>query len=385
LTAASAAAARGDARAVSTFFATLFLGVGVHLPFFPVFLAGRGLGADEIGIVLAAPMAARALLLPLLGHAADRIGSLTRAIAAYAAAAFLAFWLIGPAEGFLPLLAASMLLAVFWNAQVPLADAVAMRLARTAGANYGRMRAWGSTAFIAGSFLGGAVIERAGSEAVFWLLAATFTLTLGAAFALARRPVAAPPPTRPPQLRGTFSALRPALPIVVACALVQGSHTMLYGFGSLAWERAGFSGTEIGVLWSVSVGAEIALFALSGRHAGRLPAAGLAAVGATAALVRWAALALAPGYAVTVGLQLLHGLSFGATHLAMVRHVAESAEPGRQGGTQALGATIVALFMASSAAASGPLYGAYGTAAFAAMAVPSLVALVVAAVVAARR
>jgi len=383
--AGGAAAARADSRALSLYFAALFLGVGVHLPFFPVFLSGRGLDADEIGIVLAAPFAVRIVVLPLLAAAADRLGSLTRAIALYAALAFALVWLIGAAQGFWGLLAASVVVTAFWTSQTPIADAVAMRHARTAGASYGRIRAWGSLAFIVASYAAGLVLERTGSEAVFWMLAAAFALTLAAAVHLARRPMSAPAPVNRPGMLGSLAALRPALLVVVACALVQSSHTVLYGFGSLAWARAGFSTAEIGTLWAVGVVAEVVLFALPGRVLGPVAPAALAALGGAAAVVRWGCLTLEPGFVAALPLQALHGLSFGATYLAMVRQIAAHAVPGRLAGAQALAATTVTLAMAAMTAASGALYAALGTGAYAVMVVPAALALGLVAVDALRR
>ena len=40
---------------VSLYYALLFVAVGIHLPFWPIWLADRGLSAAEIGIALATP------------------------------------------------------------------------------------------------------------------------------------------------------------------------------------------------------------------------------------------------------------------------------------------------------------------------------------------
>ena len=368
---------RGDAAAVGLFYAALFLGVGINVPYLPVFLAGRGLAPDEIALVLAAPLVARALVLPVLGTIADRIGSLTRAILLYAAITFALVWSIWFADGFLALLVTTAAVSVFWTAQTPLADAVAMRLARTSGASYGRMRACGSVAFVVTASAAGLVIGAAGSEAIFWMFAVGISAALVAAAVLALRRMEAPPPVTRPSWSGALSAIRPALPVVAACALVQSSHAMFYGFGSIGWERQGFSSGSIGVLWAVGVVAEIVLFLVPARHLGRLPAPALALFGALAAVVRWSWQSTEPGYAVTFALQALHGLTFGATYLAMVRHVAETAEAGRQGGAQALAATMVVLCMAAATVVTGPLYAAFGQHAFLAMAAPAAVGLAI--------
>jgi PPP family 3-phenylpropionic acid transporter len=75
-----------------------------------------------------------------------------------------------------------------------------------------------------------------------------------------------------------------------------------------------------------------------------------------------------PGYLLPL-LQLLHGLSFGATHLGAVQFLASHA-PDRLGATaQGYLATLQGLVMAGATALAGVLFAAYGSRAYAAMAV----------------
>ena len=64
----------GFARRTALFYAAYFVFAGLHLPFLPVWLEARGLDAAEIGIVLAAGMAARPLVVPVATRLADRRG-----------------------------------------------------------------------------------------------------------------------------------------------------------------------------------------------------------------------------------------------------------------------------------------------------------------------
>ena len=75
---------RGFAIRSGLFGAVIFVGVGIYIPFFPLWLAERGLSGTEIGIVLAAPLFARIPLMPLLTGAAERLPNLGLASALYA-------------------------------------------------------------------------------------------------------------------------------------------------------------------------------------------------------------------------------------------------------------------------------------------------------------
>lgn len=366
---------------ISLYFAAIFLSVGVHLPYFPVYLAAVGLTPDEIGIVLAVSMAARVVTLAAMGALADRIGSLPRAILAYAIASLAIFALVAVSSGVVALLVVSLAFTAVWTTQLPIADAAAMAVARAGRAHYGRMRLCGSAAFIAASLAAGAMLGVLPATAIYPMMMATLALTVVAAGVMVASAGGGtrPPATERPRFADAVLAIRPALPLVAACALVQGSHAMVYGFGSLAFEARGFSGAEIGMLWGIGVIGEVILFALPHRWTSRPSASLLAVVAGLAAIVRWVTIAAEPGFGVLIAAQGLHAFSFAATHLALVRRVSETASPGRAGAVQSLAASVIALVMATATALSGPLYAALGSAGFLTMTVPAGAGLLIAA------
>ncbi len=377
---ATAAAGLPAPWTISLYFAAIFLSVGVHLPYFPVYLAAVGLTPGEIGIVLAVPMAARVVTLAVMGQLADRLGSLPRAILAYAIASLAIFGLVAVSSGVVALLVVSLAFTAVWTTQLPIADAAAMAVARAGRATYGRMRLCGSAAFIAASLAAGAVLGVLPATAVWPMMMATLALTVVAAgiMVASARGGRAERPAERPRFSDAVLAIRPALPLVLACALVQGSHAMIYGFGSIAFEARGFSGAEIGLLWGIGVIGEVILFALPHRWTSRPSASLLAVVAALAAIVRWVTIAAEPAFGVLVAAQGLHALSFAATHLALVRRVSETSSPARAGAVQSLAASVIALVMASATALSGPLYMALGSAGFLTMTVPAGAGLLIA-------
>src|SRR5690606_23710885 len=48
--------------------------------------------------------------------------------------------------------------------------------------------------------------------------------------------------------------------MLIGASLVNASHAMVFAFSAIYWHQLGFSGTEIGVLWSAGVFAEVFLF-----------------------------------------------------------------------------------------------------------------------------
>src|SRR5262249_33262141 len=186
----------------------------------------------------------------------------------------------------------------------------------------GPVRLWGSVAFVAANLGGGLVIDRIAPVHIVWLLVAAVALV--ATVSLALRPL---PPEIPAS--GDLSApdrklLRsPAFwAITAAASLFRASHAVYYGFSVLDWRAKGLDATIIGALWALAVLAEIALFAGASRIQTRVSPLGLVGLGAAGGALRWAAMSLDPPLALLPMLQLLHALSFGATHLGSIQLLA---------------------------------------------------------------
>jgi PPP family 3-phenylpropionic acid transporter len=75
-----------------------------------------------------------------------------------------------------------------------------------------------------------------------------------------------------------------------------------------------------------------------------------------------------PPAAVLPALQLLHALSFGATHLGALTYIARCAPVGQAATAQGYLAIALGAAMAGAIALSGWLYDAFGSGAYAAMA-----------------
>ena len=112
---------------------------------------------------------------------------------------------------------------------------------------------------------------------------------LGAVASLGLQPLDHPKTAPRPRWRmareRACCAIRGFLAIIVASALIQGSHAAYYTFASITWQASGFGGLTIAGLWALGVLAEIVVFALSPRFT--LPPAVLVVIGALSAVARW--------------------------------------------------------------------------------------------------
>ncbi len=107
-------------------YAALFLVVGCYLPYLPVWLSWRRLDADQIAVLLAAPLFTRILFTPAISFAADRLGDRRKILIALAWGSLISFLLLWAADGFWQMLLATILLAINWTTIMPLIETVAV-------------------------------------------------------------------------------------------------------------------------------------------------------------------------------------------------------------------------------------------------------------------
>ncbi|MFZ0174722.1 MAG: MFS transporter, partial [Pseudolabrys sp.] len=129
-----------------------------------------------------------------------------------------------------------------------------------------------------------------------------------------------------------------------------------------------FDGTVIAALWGLGVAAEIVLFAMQARLPPFFEPTVLLLVGACGAVLRWVGMALDPPALMLPFLQMLHALSFGATHLGALMFLAHHTPAGQAATAQGYLAIAAGAAMAAAMGVSGVLFADFGSRAYAAMA-----------------
>jgi MFS transporter, PPP family, 3-phenylpropionic acid transporter len=335
--------------------------------FMPLWFADRGLSAAAIGQVLGAAALLRVLAGPGWGSVADRIGR-RRPVLFFAALSASGLGLSYVAvSGFLSLLLIAAAQGIAASAINPLADSLALALAREGRIEYGPVRAVGSAAFMVATAVAGWLLGRAGSWLVPWLQALGYGSA--AAFSLLL-PETSTPPAQPRPFAGLMLLRNPAFRLAVCCtALIQGAHAAYYGFAALLWRSQGISDTVIGLLIAEGIIVEILLFVRGHSLVEKLGPAGLTACAAGASILRWTVTALAPPLPVLAVVQVLHAATFAMQHLSAMLVLSRFMPADRAATAQALHAALgfgapTGLMMLLS----GWLYAQYGGMAFLAMA-----------------
>jgi PPP family 3-phenylpropionic acid transporter len=229
---------------------------------------------------------------------------------------------------------------------VPLAEAaLSQHLATADGmdvARYGRVRVWGSIGFIASVSLFGFVLQALGIDALPAFMLAMCAGMLLAAWRLPPQPALAPAATAPGGA-GVWAALRRPLVawFFAGVFLTVLAHSALYAFFSLYLVALGYGKGAVGLLWAVSVAAEVAFFWTQGRWLARWDAPTWLVIAAGASFVRFGAVAVGGGsLIVLVAAQLLHALTFAAQHAACIALLSRWFAGALRGRGQALYTTL---------------------------------------------
>ncbi|MGE0499401.1 MAG: MFS transporter [Rhizobiaceae bacterium] len=352
---------------ISLLFATLFVPVGIHAPYFPLWLELKGFGPEEIGVVLSAPLFLRVVTTPLITAFADRVGERANVYIACVAATLLL-----SAGYFLPtsyalVLALSVAIQVVWTPQAALVDALALSGVRRFGSHYPHMRIWGSIAFLVANLAGGIILSRTGAGIVPAIITVTLMVTLLAAISAPRL---GPPRKASPLSAAEIQRAGPALftthfmLFVAAAGVINASHGYMFAFVSIYWASLGVGETIVGLLWSFAVLAEVGMFLAFRRIFGSVPAPTLLALAAAFAIVRWAAMPLIwPGGAGLPGFfaaQALHAFSTGLILIGVQKFIAETVGDENTGAAQGIAFFANGLSMAVVMLASGPIYDRFG-------------------------
>ncbi|MBS3647028.1 MFS transporter [Pseudaminobacter sp. 19-2017] len=356
---------------ISLLFAAVFVSMGTHVPYFPLWLEAHGFDAEQIAVILSAPLFLRVVTTPLITAWADKARDRANILILLTAAALVASLAYFLPPTYLLVLLVSLGFVVFWTPHSPLADSLALSGVRRFGSNYTRMRMWGSMSYLSANLVGGIVLSLTSSYAVPAMLSAGLAMALIAALFAPRlgRPRRASPLSAAdmhkagPKLFNAYFLL-----FVAGAGIINGSHAFLFSFGSIYWKSIGLNDTVIGILWAWAVVAEVAMFMLFTRLLAHRPATTSLTAAGIAAAVRWIAFPLVwPSGAGVVGFaatQTLHSLSTALVIIGVQKLIGEAVPEERTGTAQGIAFFANGLSMAAFTLISGPLYASFGVGGF---------------------
>ncbi len=298
---------------ISAYYFFYFAGLGAFLPYWALYLESQHFTPEQIGQLMALVAATKIFAPTVWGWLADRTGQgvgLIRLAGLAAAAVAAGFsWV----QDFWPLFWVTLIFSFFWNACLPLFEALTLRYLGPAVQRYSQVRLWGSVGFIVAVGVLGYALRSAFSIGCLPLLLWSLLVCLGViSLAVPRAEWTAEGGTDRfwPLLRR-----QGVLAFFFVVMLLQLSHGPYYVFFSIYLDAHGFDSNEIGLLWALGVIAEIVLFLGVQPLLTRFSLRQILLTSLLLAALRWFLVAYAVEHLMLLVIaQCLHAASFGATH-----------------------------------------------------------------------
>ena len=363
---------------LAAFGAAYFLAAGAFMSYWPVWLRDRGITDPEIGTLFMTRQLVGVAAMLGMGIIAHRLGRLRGLLFGLSLAGVVMMGAYQISHTFLALLMTGLIWGIVWSPIMALYDGVLVNEAKRRGIVYGRLRMWGSVAFIFGTLFTGVAVDRYGPPSVLFIGLAGVALLVPFALLLPKaEPREAGVAHHAPF--GLFELFRnkPFVLFMIGAGFCQSSHAVLYSFGTLTWRTAGIDDVTISLLWGESVAVEILMMVVSGWLLRRIGVVRLIGLGLACGVVRWTGMAFTNDLPVLVVLQLLHAGTFAACHLGAMAFIQRALPPSGMALGQSIyyalgtGATQAVIFQFA-----GLLYARYGQHAFLGMTVISAVGLV---------
>jgi PPP family 3-phenylpropionic acid transporter len=320
---------------LSGYYFFYFAFIGAFSPYFGLYLQSLNFSAWDIGLLMSQMQLMRLFGPNLWGWLADHFGwrvAIIRLAGAIGLAGFTAFFWLDKLPA---MLLAMAVLAFFWSAALPLVETLTFDHLREERGRYSRIRLWGSIGFIVAVMVTGALLDMAPPVGVLWVC---WIILLGILLYALTLPEAPPiPHARAEQPIGDILRQPKVMALMAACFAMSAAHGAFYVFYSIHLDAHGYAKTEVGLLWSLGVLAEIVVFMFMARLAKRFSLRAILLACFAAAVVRFLLMGWGvESAAIMIFVQLLHGLTFGAHHASAIAAVNRWFPGKAQGRGQAL-------------------------------------------------
>lgn len=296
--------------------------MGAFVPYWGIYLKSEQFSAADIGILMSLFQVSRIFAPNFWGWLADHTSKRVVWIKLTALLGLLGFIAVFWAHGFLWVFLVMAALSLFTSSTMPLSESLTLAHLATTNGHYSRIRMWGSVGFIVASVTLGYIIDLHGIRSLLWFLLAVQIVLFILTFKLAEAKIA-------PHAHDHFSIWQivkqpTVIALLLGCALMVSAHGLLYNFYSIYLDSHGYSKGMIGLLWSLGVICEIAIFMIMPKLMLRFTLKTILLISLALAVIRFAMIGLAPENLVLLLIaQSLHAFTFGSFHAASIEVVSQ--------------------------------------------------------------
>ncbi|WP_341184557.1 MFS transporter [Paenibacillus sp. FSL H7-0756] len=301
----------------------LFTGLagGSFNPYVTSLLVHQGMTSQRIGVMMAFGTLLAILFQPLWGILVDRyqrtrlVLMLTLIVPGTIVYLYNVKWLV-------VIVLVYSLYTIFQSTQTPIADSYAVNAASAAGTSFGTIRLFGSIGTALGGYFGGLYLNWMGVAElwipflIFNLLALLLVITIPVNVERQTQHVTFTSGIR--QLLGN----RVFLLFLAGCFLVNQTLTAFNSFFVLTFQMAGGSFAWSGIALMIASITSVPAMLVAARVLKKYGYEKTLMLASVVYMLRWAIQWLIPVPGVMIGVQTLHGMSFGFFYIAAVEYVA---------------------------------------------------------------
>lgn len=292
--------------------------MGVFLPYFNLYCHHIGFSGSQIGL-LAALKSLMMVAAPLLwAMLADRYGIRKPIYLGCLIISTAAWGLFLFTTDFIYMAAIILFYGVFHAPIISFLEAFTMDILGSEKNSYGRIRMWGSVAFITVSLVVGQLIEFFDVGIVLVLILVGGMLQTVGAIKM--------PPIKKDARTSMITRIRRFLTkrilvFLVCASLMLVSHGAYYAFFSIHLEKLGFGGVFIGAAWALASISEIVVMMQSDRILRHISPEKVLTGAFLIAALRWFLMIFVSSPFLMMLLQGLHAFSYGAFHVASIVYI----------------------------------------------------------------
>ncbi len=297
---------------------TYFGVMGIFLPYFNLYCYHIGFDGFQIG-VLSGLRSAVMVLFPLIwGALADRFQKrrLIYILCSVVSAGIWVFYLF--TLDFWPILLITICYTIFYAPLISFLEAFTVDILGKEKKSYGRVRVWGSIAFILCALVMGQVLDLYSIKIILVLILAGSSLQ---ALISIHVPDIKGAQKETPSLRRHLLSNPKILIFLVSAFFMLVSHGAYYAFFSIHLEKLGYGKAVIGLSWALASIAEVIVMLKSDSILQRFSLEKVLLVSFMAAAVRWLILFLTPSFYIIFASQFLHAITYGAFHIASILYI----------------------------------------------------------------
>lgn len=291
----------------------------IIISFLPVYLKAKGLSGTEIGWILAVGPFAAILAQPFWGYMSDKYKTIKKILLILVIGLLFTSVLFFQMNSFIAIIMMGALFYFFTTPIGALGDSLAQRRADEMGVSFGTIRTWGSIGFATSALVIGELLDRIGVEYMIWPYLFFGTIALIVILRL-KDVKGSQGPLHIKDVTIIFKN-KPFLIFLFIMLFISTTHRANDSFIGLYIVELGGTERLIGIAWFIGVASEAVIFACAGWWFRKFHSLIFVTIAGGLYALRWFLFASVDDPLLILGLQIMHGLTFGVFYVASFDYV----------------------------------------------------------------